>query len=477
MNTRYRIVFIIAFLLIGLSVSLSTVNYVITLESTQKQLENSSLPLSTDNIYTEIQKHIIEPDLVASMMAQDTFLKDWLIHREKEGKSITEYLDSIKNKYGMFTTFLASEKTRNYYTSKGFIEKMDEKNPTNNWYFSFKQSQNTHEVNLDYNENIDNSMIMFINHKIFDNNEHIIGATGIGLRISYIDEMLKRFRKNYKFNVFFVNTKGKIVLYERGKNKLKNIKDNPELDSYKDQMLGKKNSLIKYTKEGEEYLVSSKFVPELGLHLLVEAKISDFTNDVIRTFYLNLYVSLFISIIIVLIILTLIKKYNSKLENLANHDELTNLPNRRVFDDNLKHVILLNERKPSNISVLFSDIDDFKKVNDTFGHDAGDQVLKRIATIIKQNVRQSDFFARWGGEEFIIAFIDSSLENSEEIANKLRKSIESDKELHELTNYNITSSFGLTQLKEKDTLESVLKRVDKALYNAKQSGKNKIVTS
>ena len=477
MNTRYRIVFIIAFLLLALSVSLSVVNYSITLASTQKQLKNSSLPLSTDNIYTEIQKHIIQPDLVASMMAQDTFLKDWLINREEDGKSIAEYLDSIKNRYGMFTTFLASERTRNYYTSKGFIEKMDEKNPTNNWYFSFKQFPDSHEINLDYNEHIDNSMIMFINHKIFDSNYHMIGATGIGLKISYVDEMLKRFRIDYKFNVFFVNKNGDNVLYERGINKLKNLKDNTEIYSFEDQILAKENNLIRYSKDGEEYLVSSKFVPELDLHLLVEAKISDFTHDVIHTFYLNLLLSLIISIIIVIIILILIKRYNSKLENLANNDELTGLPNRRIFDDKLKQVILLNDRKLLDVSVLFFDIDDFKKINDSFGHNVGDEVLKRIAVIMKENVRESDLFARWGGEEFIFAFIDSSLENSEIIAEKLRKSIESDKELHALTNYNVTCSFGLTSLKQKDTLESVLKRVDKALYEAKGSGKNRVIIS
>ena len=81
----------------------------------QQQLKTQSLPLSLDNIYTEIQKQIIEPYLVSSMMANDTFVKDWLLHDEESVTRITQYLDMVKNKYGMFATFLVSEQSRNYY--------------------------------------------------------------------------------------------------------------------------------------------------------------------------------------------------------------------------------------------------------------------------------------------------------------------------------------------------------------------------
>ena len=110
MNLNYRTVLIITFLLVTLSVSMSAINYIISLQSMQKQLTERSLPLTVDNIYTEIQKHIIEPNLVSSMMAHDTFLKEWLINDEANVGRIAKYLETIKNKYGMFTTFLVSEK-------------------------------------------------------------------------------------------------------------------------------------------------------------------------------------------------------------------------------------------------------------------------------------------------------------------------------------------------------------------------------
>ena len=182
------------------------------MNSMERQLKNQSLPLSIDNIYTDIQKHIIEPYLVASMMSNDTFMKDWLIHEEENTLKIQKYLDSIKNRYEMLVSFLVSEKSQNYYTQNGFIEKIDKNNKTNRWYFKFKDLEKKSEINLDLNDNIANSVIMFINFKIFDDNFNYLGATGVGIKISYINEMLQKFRENYQLKVIFLHKDGNIIL-------------------------------------------------------------------------------------------------------------------------------------------------------------------------------------------------------------------------------------------------------------------------
>lgn len=475
MHFNYRIVFIITFLLITLSISMSLINYTVALQSTQTQLRDRSLPLTVDNIYTEIQKHIIEPNLVASMMAHDTFLKDWLINKEDDTEKITKYLETIKNKYNMFTTFLVSEKTKNYYTSKGFIEKVKEENKDNAWYFSFKEIQADNEINLDFNKHIDDSMVMFINHKIFNDEYHMIGATGIGLKISYINDMLKHFRKQYSFNVYFLNEEGEVVLYENNVNSLRDIKDIPELYALKDDLITKEKKVIDYTKAGEDYLLNTKYIPELDLYLIVEAKLSYFIRDVRKTFYFNIIGSMLVSMLIALMILITIRRYHKKLEYLASNDTLTDLPNRRSFNQKFQHFFLLNKRSSDPMTLLFFDLDNFKNINDTQGHQIGDKVLKRIADIIKQNIRKTDLVARWGGEEFMITFIDSNIEEAKIIAEKLRKQIETDIFLQQITNTTVTASFGLTNVNEQDTIDIVLKRVDDALYKAKYSGKNQII--
>ncbi|WP_345978015.1 sensor domain-containing diguanylate cyclase [Sulfurimonas sp. HSL3-7] len=475
MNLNYRTVLIITFLLVTLSVSLSVINYIISLQSMQKQLTERSLPLTVDNIYTEIQKHIIEPNLVSSMMAHDTFLKEWLINNEVDVGRITKYLETIKNKYGMFTTFLVSEQTGNYYTSDGLIEKVKKENPNNAWYFSFKKLQNTHEINLDFNAHIDAAMIMFINHKIMDDQFHMIGATGIGLKISYINDMLKWFRQQYHFKVLFLNEEGKIVLNERGVDAIKHLKEVPELYALKKDIISKTGSMLKYEIDGEPYLLNTKYIPELDLYLLVEAKVTQFTEEVTQTFYLNLILSLLVTALITVIILLTVKGHHRELEYHANNDILTRLPNRRAFNEAFQRFFLLYKRKANPITLLFFDLDDFKQVNDTLGHNVGDRVLVRVAEILRINVRETDLMARWGGEEFIVALIDTGIEDAYIIAEKIKEHIENDVQLHETANRRVTASFGLTGVNEHDTIDSLLKRVDDALYEAKKQGKNTIV--
>ena len=144
MNSKYKIVVVISLLLITLSISITFINYFVSLNSTERHLKTQSLPLSLDNIYTEIQKYIIEPYLVSSMMANDTFVQDWILNDEVNNHKIQEYLDAVKNKYEMFATFLVSEKTGNYYTQDGLLEKIEKENPNNSWYFKFKHIQSFH---------------------------------------------------------------------------------------------------------------------------------------------------------------------------------------------------------------------------------------------------------------------------------------------------------------------------------------------
>jgi len=224
LNKKYTIVLIITVMLVILSTSISWLNYSVSLNNAHKQLKEHSLPLSLDNIYTSIQKNIIEPYLLSSMMANDTFVQDWIINEEKDKEKIIKYLDSIKNKYGMFNTFLVSDKTKNYYTQDGFIEVVKKDNPSNNWYFDFKQQQEHHQINLDFNDHLSNDLIMFINYKLFDADYHFIGATGVALKISYINDMLQNFRQKHNFIVTFFNKNGDIVLAEREITKQKILK-------------------------------------------------------------------------------------------------------------------------------------------------------------------------------------------------------------------------------------------------------------
>ncbi len=475
MNTNYKIIFIIFFFLLLLSVGSSVSNYLVSLKATEVQIKTQSLPLSVDNIYTAIQKNIIEPSIVASMMSTDTFVIDWLKNDEKNPKKIQNYLESIKNKYKMMVTFLVSKKTLNYYTQDGLLKHVDSESKEDKWYFKFKNISENHEVNLDWNQYISNEMIMFINYKIFDKGFHFLGATGVGIKISYINEMLKMFKENYKLRVSFVDINGNILLSDNEEYKnLKNIYTIEELHNYKTELLTHKSYMLEYEKNSSTYILNTKYIPELNTYLLVEANLDDFISGTKNTFYYNLAVSLLLTIIIATIIITIIRGFHKRLEDLASFDTLTTLNNRRSFSNKLEKFILLSKRNKQALSLLFIDIDDFKNVNDTFGHEVGDSVLKEVANILKLNIRETDICARWGGEEFVIAFIGSSAQEILSLSNAINKAMQQSSLLKSLLEKPLTISGGLTDMQKSDTIDSIISRADKAMYQAKEAGKNRV---
>ncbi len=475
MKSNYKTVSIIIILLVILSISISVTNYMVSLNSTEKQLRTQALPLSLDNIYSEIQKNIVEPHLVSSMMAHDTFLKDWISSGEHNVEKIAKYLDAIKNKYSMSTAFLVGDKTKNYYTDEGLLKTISKKNIDDDWYFNFEKTNLKHEINLDFDKEISEYMMMFINVKIFDNNFNLLGITGIGIKISHISEMLKKFHKEYNFKVYFINNAGEIILAED--QNIKNISQIQELAVHKDTILSKGTNVVEYTKNNNNYIVNTKFIPELGLYLLVEANVESFTQDVKRVFYFDLIISLFVTLIVAFIIINVVKKNQKEMQHLAERDSLTGLKNRRIFSESFTYFLRLFKRDNTPLCLAFIDLDDFKAINDKYGHNIGDIVLKRTSKILRQNIRSTDICARWGGEEFVILFINTNIDEAKEITNKLLLNISTDVNLKEHIKNGVTASIGLTQCQDTDSIDSVINRADNAMYEAKKNGKNQIIIS
>lgn len=155
-------------------------------------------------------------------------------------------------------------------------------------------------------------------------------------------------------------------------------------------------------------------------------------------------------------------------------DELTQLYNRRHINNILKEQREIFLRYHTTSSYIMIDIDYFKRINDTFGHQVGDEVLQKIAKYIKARGRSVDFAGRWGGEEFLIICPNTSLENAALLAEKLRKGF---MKLHISTGTLVTASFGVGEISAGEGTKDLLKRIDDALYKAKESGRNRLVKS
>ncbi|MCW9026885.1 MAG: diguanylate cyclase, partial [Thiovulaceae bacterium] len=159
------------------------------------------------------------------------------------------------------------------------------------------------------------------------------------------------------------------------------------------------------------------------------------------------------------------------IEELSVTDRLTQLYNRLKLDEIFSMKLASARRYNSTFSVIMMDIDYFKSVNDTWGHQAGDDILKEFATIIKNNIRETDVVGRWGGEEFLILSSQSSLESAIELSEKLR-------DLVSLFKFSYaghkTASFGVSSYHAGDDEKTMVKRADDALYRAKENGRNRV---
>ncbi len=161
---------------------------------------------------------------------------------------------------------------------------------------------------------------------------------------------------------------------------------------------------------------------------------------------------------------------NTELIIIAEHDQLTGLYNRHKIIESISEYIHLSTRYKWKLSCIFIDIDNFKVINDTFGHNAGDQVLKTISKLLVSKVRRTDLVGRWGGEEFIIILPETDLLMAEELAAKLRIAVFDAKFS---IDHSISCSLGVTQYKNDETVEEFIGRADDALYIAKHEGKNR----
>ena len=163
---------------------------------------------------------------------------------------------------------------------------------------------------------------------------------------------------------------------------------------------------------------------------------------------------------------------NRQLENLVKQDYLTGIYNRRYFSEVIEKEIMQSRRTAVPLCLAMCDIDNFKEINDRFGHDVGDKVIVATSRLLEKRLRSTDVLARWGGEEFIILLTDATLDGSYELVEDLRSSIQKGMMIDGIT---ITVSFGLIELDPFRSISDQIAEVDGFMYSAKEQGKNRTV--
>ena len=279
---------------------------------------------------------------------------------------------------------------------------------------------------------------------IMDTHPNFILATN-NQEIEYINQTFLNFlefdsldefkEKEGDIGKYIIKINGKTYMREFDRDWLKSMVDSPE----EDHIIYFKNP--RNSAEEIVYIVVNRKFPELERYIFTFTEITD------------------------------IEKEKLLLENQANTDTLTQIYNRLKFNELIEREIFVARRLGAPFSLIMFDIDYFKKVNDLYGHLAGDRVLEELAALIKENIRGSDSFARWGGEEFMVLSPKTILSHALIQSENLRRLVEE---------YNfegiegVTCSFGVSQFREEDTPASLLGRVDPHLYAAKNGGRNQV---
>jgi diguanylate cyclase (GGDEF)-like protein len=470
---------LLVLLLIAGFVSTSLVSYYTSRTALRSSIVNTALPLTSDNVYSEIEKDLVRPVLIASLMARDTFLLDWLAAGEQDPAQMTRYLQEIMNNNAAVTAFFISEKTHTYYQAKGVLKKIDESQPRDQWYVQARDMAQPYKINVDVDMANADRLTFFINHKVFDYDKNFIGVTGVGLAIDAVAQLIDDYQQRYQRTIYFVNGQGRITLTgaaggplgAKAGQLLSDVRGMPDLLA---RLQKPQAGNFEYQLQGNGHYINVRFIPELNSYLFVDENEGDALSVIRHTLYLNLLISLLVSAVVLTLVGIAMRRYQRRISALATTDVLTTLPNRRGFDVLANQAMQESRRQNSPLNALLIDIDHFKNLNDTYGHLAGDEILRSFAHTLKASMRQSDIICRWGGEEFIILFKDTNNATAQVLAEKIRAQTEQNRYPFAGVNLHATISLGLTELRADDTLDSLIGRADRALYRAKESGRNRL---
>ncbi|MCC5833846.1 MAG: sensor histidine kinase [Opitutales bacterium] len=360
-NSRYRLAWSICLLLLIGFIANSISSYYVSRDNVRRTITDSSLPLTSDNIYSVIQRDLLQPVFISSMMANDAFLREWAVNGEQDPAQIQRYLSEIRRAYDTVTSFFVSEISRNYYYFGGILKQVDPDEERDVWYFRVREMDEPFEINVDYDMANQDAMTIFVNYRVYDFDGNYIGATGTGLTVTRVNELIYDYQDRFGREIFFVDRSGEIVLGPQSIARFGSIHDVPGLSSRADALLEDELEDFSYRRDGETYFVNSRFVPEFDWFLIVEQTENQLLAPLRETLFMNLGLALIITFFVALICVTTIRRHQRKLE--FQNDELLTA-NREIAEQKTRLESTAAELEQANqsLSELNREKDDFLSI-------------------------------------------------------------------------------------------------------------------
>lgn len=309
-NQKHKLIVTLSFLLIIGFLAASLVSYYVARATLRSQIESSGLPLTVDNIHSEIKRELLQPIVISTFMANDTFLRDWIINGEKDVKIITNYLAETTSKFNTLTSFFVSDKTMIYYQSEGILKKVDPEDELDIWYFRVRKMDSEYEINVDPDMANNSIITVFINSKIYDYSGNYLGAIGVGLAIKSISAMLEEYSKKYDRSIYLVNLDGDIILHNLSfPSDIENIYNIKGLSSVANNLLVEDKNSLKYVNNKKVIHLKTRFFSELNLYLFVEQNETGILENLNYALIFNLIICALITALIIYLTSITIKSY------------------------------------------------------------------------------------------------------------------------------------------------------------------------
>ena len=320
---RKRTLLIILSLLLAVGfLGTSLVSYYVARASLRRQIDSTALPLTSDTIYSEIQRDLLKPIFISSLMAHDTFLRDWMLNGEQDPQQVTRYLHEIMVKYQTFTSFLVSEQTRTYYHASGILKQIRDDEPRDRWYFRVRSMPQAYETNVDPDLANQDAMTIFINHRVLDYHGRFIGAVGVGLTTAAVRNLITDYRVRYGHHISFADPTGRIILHSAPDAAYgATIHDVDGLAAVAHTVLSSDRSILTYPRQGTRVHLHSRFIPELNWYLLVEQPEAQAIGRINRALVVNLLLCTLFTALAVVATTVTINAYQRI--NLAQQQQIT----------------------------------------------------------------------------------------------------------------------------------------------------------
>lgn len=476
-RTGWLIPTVILVLGIGFTAT-SILGYQSTREYVHQSEITRTLPLVSDNIYSAIKKDLIDPLNVSSLMANDTFLINWVVDGEKDVEAVRLYLRNIRDQYGYISAFFVSEQTGNYYYYDGILKQISPDDDHDVWYYNFRELDKPVDLDVDNDEARQGSLTIFINHRLEASDGTFLGVTGVGLELTDIGKKFNEYREQFGHEIFFVDGRGVVQIHvDTDLVQSLNISDMEGIGELSDTLLnaGEGVNVFEYDTSEGLYVASSRYFPEFGWYLIVVKNEETSLAGAKMVLWRNILIGASATLVLSILLTWIIRRHNHRLEQLAMTDSLTSLYNRRAFSEMLSREVEIAQRYQRPLSLLMLDVDNFKAVNDRHGHMVGDRVLKRIAAEIRASIRSSDLAGRWGGDEFIVLLLEANEPEALKTAERILHAIQEIRIPHDEEEISVSATIGTASIIDQEVQEDdMIKWADDALLAAKGSGKGRI---